>query len=68
MVVSGHWHLWLDAEQSYGPRHLVASSTRYDEDAFLVVEANPRTGAYEILNWDKLAWFAHDTDPYEEPA
>ncbi|MDY0001430.1 MAG: metallophosphoesterase [Polyangia bacterium] len=66
-VVAGHWHLWMDYEESYGPPHLLCASTRYDADAFLVVEADPRTATHRILNWDHLTWFAHDTEPWEEP-
>lgn len=67
-VVAGHWHLWMDYEESYGPPHLLCASTRYDADAFLVVEADPRTTSHRILNWDQLSFFAHDTEPWEEPA
>jgi len=67
-VISGHWHLWMDYGTSYGPEHMLCASTRYDEDAFLVIEANPAAGTHRILNWELIEWYSHDTEPYVEVA
>lgn len=67
-VVAGHWHLWMDNDDSYGPSHLLCASTRYDPDAFLIVEADVTNRTHRILNWEQLQWLSHDTDPWVEPA
>lgn len=65
-VISGHWHIWMDHQEVYGASHMLCASTRYDPDALLVVEADPRSASHRILNWDRLVWYSHDTEPYVE--
>ena len=43
-VVSGHWHKWYEFGRSYGPQHLVMAATRYDPNAYLIVEADLKIG------------------------
>lgn len=64
VVVSGHMHRWFDFPDQYGPRHIVMGSTRYDEDAYLIVEVDPAAGAWRFLNegyWQVATLYS---DPY----
>jgi hypothetical protein len=63
-VVSGHWHRWFNFGRTYGPSHLVMGSTRYDPDAYLIVQASTKTGRHEVLNLDLVDWNAHFSEPY----
>lgn len=63
-VVSGHWHRWFEFGRSYGPEHLVMAATRYDADAYLIVEANTRTASHRLLNIDLVDWNTHYSEPY----
>lgn len=63
-VISGHWHRWVDAGREYGPPHLVIGSTRYDEDAYLILEIDSRAGTHRALNLDLVEWNTHFSRPY----
>ncbi len=58
-VVSGHWHRWFEFGRSYGPPHLVIAATRYDPDAYLIVEADPAKASHRLLNLDGVDWNTH---------
>jgi hypothetical protein len=64
-VVSGHWHKWYEFERSYGPQHLVIAATRYDPNAYLIVEADLKTVSHELLNIDLVDWNTHYSQPYK---
>jgi hypothetical protein len=63
-VISGHWHRWVDVGTEYGPPHLVMAATRYDEDAYLVVEVDAKAGTHRLLNIDLVEWNTHFSRPY----
>lgn len=63
-VVSGHWHRWFEFGRSYGPQHLVMASTRYDENAYLIVEVDARAGTHRLLNLDLVDWNTHFSRPF----
>ena len=63
-VVSGHWHRWFNFGRTHGPQHLVMASTPYDPDAYLIVEANVKTGRHELLNLDLVDWNTRFSAPY----
>jgi hypothetical protein len=63
-VVSGHWHKWFDFGRSYGPQHLVMAATRYDPNAYLIVEADQKAATHELLNIDLVDWNTHYSKPY----
>lgn len=63
-VISGHWHRWVDVGREYGPEHLVIASTRYDPDAYLIVEVDARAGTHRALNLDLVEWDTHFSRPY----
>ncbi|MDP2054263.1 MAG: metallophosphoesterase [Acidobacteriota bacterium] len=63
-VISGHWHRWVDAGREFGPPHLVIAATRYDEDAYLIVEIDAKAGTHRLLNLDLVEWNTHFSRPY----
>jgi hypothetical protein len=63
-VISGHWHRWVDFKTQYGAGHLVIGATRYDEDAYLILELDPRTGTHRPLNLEHVEWDTHFSTPY----
>lgn len=63
-VISGHWHRWVDLGREYGPEHLVIASTRYDPDAYLIVEIDSQAGTHRPLNLDLVEWNTHFSRPY----
>ncbi len=63
-VISGHWHRWVDVGRQFGPPHLVIAATRYDADAYLIVEVDTRTASHRLLNLDLVEWNTHFSRPY----
>lgn len=63
LVISGHLHRWIDHEDEYGARHLTMGSTRYDQDAFLLFQADEATGDVELLNPETPVWRTVDSEP-----
>jgi len=64
-VVSGHWHRWFEFGRSYGPQHLVMAATRYDANAYLIVEADTKSVTHELLNIGLVDWNTHYSAPYK---
>jgi hypothetical protein len=64
-VVSGHWHRWFEFGRSYGPQHLVMAATRYDPNAYLIVEADTKAVSHELLNINLVDWNTHYSAPYK---
>ncbi len=64
-VVSGHWHRWFEFGRSYGPQHLVMAATRYDPNAYLIVEADVRQATHQLLNIDLVDWNTHFSQPFQ---
>lgn len=62
---SGHWHRWFDFARTFGPQHYTVASTRYDEDAYMIVEVDTKTGNWKILNHDLLEWATRYSQPYK---
>jgi hypothetical protein len=58
-VISGHWHKWFEFGQSYGPPHLVIAATRYDPNAYLIVEADAAKAEHRLLNIGMVDWNTH---------
>jgi len=63
-VVSGHWHRWFDFGRTYGPQHLVMAATRYDPNAYLVVEVDQKKATHQLLNLDLVDWNTHFSQPF----
>ena len=64
-VISGHWHKWFEFGRSYGPPHLVIAATRYDANAYLIVEADPAKAEHRLLNIDLVDWNTHFSSPWK---
>lgn len=64
-VISGHWHRWFEFGRSYGPQHLVMASTRYDANAYLVVEVDTKKTSHRLLNLDLVDWNTHFSKPFQ---
>lgn len=64
-VVSGHAHVWMDFGRSFGPEHWVMGATRFDEDAYLIVEADTVAMTHKILNIKEIDWSTHFSRPYQ---
>jgi metallophosphoesterase superfamily enzyme len=63
-VISGHQHKWVDHRDTFGPQHLVMAATRYDEDAYLIVEADRKKMTHRLLNLDLVEWNTHFSKPF----
>jgi 3',5'-cyclic-AMP phosphodiesterase len=64
LVISGHLHRWLDFIDIYTPPQIVISSTRYDEDAYLVIKVDREEETIELMNLNCVAWNGYETEPY----
>jgi hypothetical protein len=64
-VISGHWHKWFEFGRSYGPPHLVIGATRYDANAYLIVEADSKKASHELLNLGGVEWDTHFSKPWK---
>jgi predicted MPP superfamily phosphohydrolase len=64
-VVSGHWHRWFEFGRSFGPQHLVMAATRYDPNAYLIVEVDMQAATHRLLNLDLVDWNTHFSRPYQ---
>jgi hypothetical protein len=64
-VVSGHWHKWFEFGRSFGPQHLVIAATRYDPNAYLIVEADTKSVTHQLLNIDLVDWNTHYSKTYQ---
>jgi len=65
LVVSGHWHKWYDFARTFGPQHYVMGATRYDEDAYLLVEVDAIKKSHRLLNLPQVEWATHYSRPYD---
>jgi UDP-2,3-diacylglucosamine pyrophosphatase LpxH len=64
LVVSGHVHKWLDFAHTYGPQHYVMAATRYDPNAYMLLEIDSRTGTWRFMNASLVQWSTHYSQPY----
>ncbi|MBK9170146.1 MAG: metallophosphoesterase [Bryobacterales bacterium] len=63
-VVSGHWHKWAEFGRTFSVPHLVMAATRYDPNAYLIVEADRDGAGHRFLNLDRVDWNTHYSQPY----
>jgi hypothetical protein len=63
-VVSGHWHKWYDFARTFGPPHYVMGATRYDEDAYMLVQVDTVKKTHTVLNLPQVEWATHYSQPY----
>ena len=64
VVVSGHMHKWIDFAHTYGPQHYVMAATRYDPNAYMLIEIDPKQATWRFMNIDLVEWATHYSQPY----
>jgi hypothetical protein len=65
VVIAGHWHKWVDFAHTYGPQHYVSGATRYDENAYMLFEADAKKQKIRWMNQDLVDWSTHYSKPYK---
>ena len=65
MIVAGHLHMWIDFGYDYGPLHWVMGSTRYDTNAYLLIEADTELNSFTVLNEACIEWFDSEIPAYD---
>ena len=63
-MVAGHVHKWIDFAHTYGPQHYIMAATRYDPNAYMLLEIDPDRGNWRFLNADLVQWSTHYSKPY----
>ena len=64
-VMSGHLHKWFDFGHTYGPQHIGMAATRYDPNAYMLLEVDTRAGTWTFLNRSLVEWSTHYSKPYQ---
>ena len=64
LIVSGHWHRWFEFGRSFGPQHLVMAATRYDPNAYLIVDVDTKAMTHRLINLGLVDWNTHYSQPY----
>jgi predicted MPP superfamily phosphohydrolase len=64
LVVSGHMHKWIDFAHTYGPQHYVMAATRYDLNAYMLLEIDPKLATWRFMNENLVEWSTHYSQPY----
>jgi hypothetical protein len=64
LVVCGHVHKWVDFAHTYGPQHYIMAATRYDQNAYMLMEVDTRRKTWRFLNTDLVEWSTHYSKPY----
>jgi predicted MPP superfamily phosphohydrolase len=65
LVVSGHMHKWIDFAHTYGPQHYVTAATRYDPNAYMLMEVDTRRATWRFMNQSLVDWSTHYSKPYQ---
>jgi predicted MPP superfamily phosphohydrolase len=64
LVVSGHVHKWIDFAHTYGPQHYIMAATRYDPNAYMLMEVDTKQATWRFINADLVEWSTHYSKPY----
>jgi 3',5'-cyclic AMP phosphodiesterase CpdA len=59
LVLSGHWHKWVDFAHTFGPQHYVVASTRYDPHAMMILELECGSARWRFANAHCIEWSTH---------
>jgi hypothetical protein len=65
LVVSGHKHKWIDNGTTYGPKHIVMAATRYDPNAYMLMEVDTKHATWRFMNESLVEWSTHYSKPYQ---
>jgi predicted MPP superfamily phosphohydrolase len=66
LVVSGHVHKWIDFSHTYGPQHYIMAATRYDPNAYMLMEVDTKLATWRFINADLVQWSTHYSQPYRQ--
>jgi hypothetical protein len=64
LVVSGHQHKWVDYAHNYGPQHYIMAATRYDPNAYMLMEVDTKHATWRFMNAGLVEWTTHYSKPY----
>jgi hypothetical protein len=64
LVVSGHQHKWVDYHHDYGPQHYIMAATRYDPNAYMLMEVDTKHGTWRFMNESLVEWSTHYSKAY----
>jgi hypothetical protein len=64
LVVAGHMHKWIDFAHTYGPQHYVMAATRYDPNAYMLLEIDTNRVSWRFMNESLVEWSTHYSKPY----
>ena len=63
LVVSGHVHKWIGTK--FGPQHYIMAATRYDPNAYMLMEVNTKLNTWRFMNSSLVEWSTHYAKPYQ---
>ncbi len=66
LVLTGHWHKWVDFAHTYGPRHIVSAATRYDANSYMILELDQSGANCRFVNEAFADWSTHFSRTYME--
>ena len=64
LVVSGHQHRWVDYAHNYGPQHYIMAATRYDPNAYMLMDVDTKKATWRFMNASLVEWTTHYAKPY----
>ena len=64
LVVTGHVHKWIDFAHTYGPQHYIMAATRYDPNAYMLMEVDTKRLTWRFMNADLVQWSTHYSGAY----
>ena len=64
LVVTGHVHKWIDFAHTYGPQHYIMAATRYDPNAYMLMEVDTKRATWRFMNASLVDWSTHYSKPY----
>jgi len=66
LVISGHVHKWVDFAHTYGPQHYIMAATRYDPNAYMLMEVDRHKQTWRFMNESLVEWSTHYSKPYKQ--
>ena len=66
LVVSGHVHKWIDFAHTFGPQHYCMAATRYDSNAYMLIEVDREKNTWRFLNESLVEWSTHYSKAYQQ--
>ena len=63
-MVSGHQHKWVDYHRDYRPQHYIMAATRYDPNAYMLMEVDTKHVTWRFMNESLVEWSTHYSKAY----